>query len=93
MNSKDNILILSQDIELMIKYNIKKLISCVDCIEINVNNKMVSLKIPFEINNKTYNIVKYVSIWHTNNITLEVKNLLKSADEMITNIKLGGEPQ
>lgn len=86
----DNIKILSQDIESMFKYNVKTLISCVRCIELKRNYNQISIKIPFEMNNKTYNIIKYVFICHTKDITLQTRDILKDADRMITNIKLGG---
>ena len=90
INTQSNIKIVSEDIKAMFQYNCKDLISCVHCIEIHRNYNQISLKIPFEINGKTYHILKYLFISHTNNITQQVTDALSSADRMITNIKLGG---
>lgn len=90
LNTKSNINTLSEDIKSMFEYNVKTLISCIHCIEIHRNYNQISLKIPFEINEKTYHILKYLFISHTNNITQQVTDALSSADRMIMNIKLGG---
>ena len=90
INTQSNIKIVTEDIKSMFKYNVKTLISCVHCIEIHRNYNQISLKIPFELNGKTYHILKYLFISHTNNITQQVTDALSSADKMIMNIKLGG---
>lgn len=90
LNTKSNINTLSEDIKAMFEYNCKDLISCVHCIEIHRNYNQIKLKIPFQINGKTYHILKYIFISHTNNITQQVTDALSIADRMITNIKLGG---
>lgn len=88
--TKENIKTISDDIQAMFQYNCNNLISCINCIEIHRKYNSIKLKIPFQMNGKTYHILKYIFISHTNNITQQVTDALSSADEMITNIKLGG---